>query len=127
MKRFLLLLAFMLTIAISTFAQVGKFKATHINIRATGYEWVGWKKSDVTITWDSDRKHIEINSGVPQIIDYFRLDVAEEEDSVTLYSTATDKNYKPINIYLTEFKDGTLLFTIEYTDVQYSYQIRKVL
>ena len=127
MKRILILLAFMLTIAIPTFAQVGIFKATHINVRATDSEWIGWEKSNVTITWDSDSKHITINSSVPQIIDYVDLNVLQEKDYVTLYSSATDKNYIAVNIYITEYKSGTLIFTIEYSNMQYSYNLQKQL
>mgnify|MGYP003529709291 CR=1 FL=1 len=116
-----------ITIAIPTFAQVGIFKATHINVRATDSEWIGWEKSNVTITWDSNRKHITINSSVPQIIDYVDLNVLQEKDYVTLYSSATDKNYIAVNIYITEYKSGTLIFTIEYSNMQYSYNLQKQL
>ena len=122
MKKLLLILLLLIAV-LTAQAETHYYKVVVFNVKPTGYNWSGWKESNVEITIDYLTRHIEIGSTIPQIINYGELSIKRDSAYILYYGSAKDRNYTPIGIFFQIFNYGTFYLTVEYSDCTYSYSL----
>jgi hypothetical protein len=104
-------------------AETKYYRSVIFNSKVAGCDWSGWKDSNIRITIDYFRRHIEILSETPQVIDYAALSETKTDAYMFYYGSGTDRYYKPIGIGFQVFTYGTFYLTIQYSDCTYSYSL----
>ncbi len=108
---------------VATQAQTKYYKALFFNSKAKNCEWSGWVRSNVRVTINFARRHIEIDSNTPQIIDFTAL-TESKKGIYKLYSaSATDRSYNLMQVTFQVYTTGVFYLTIQYDEGAYSYSL----
>ena len=125
MKKFILLLI-MFVFSLGSFAQTEYYKTYAFRCKVENGGWTEWTRSDIPVTFELSQNRLIIFTEQDQIIDYGNLREKTTSSYKMLYGPATDSQYNNIYIYITRYKSGVFVITVEYSDIQYSYKIKKV-
>jgi len=121
MKKFILLLTFLISASIA-FCSPVYFRATHLSVRTVPGIWTEWRSVDILITMDAEQNRIIISSKEPQIFVYSGFSSEEASDGILYSSYASDQNSGIVLIEIYSFYSGDSYIKVYYKNIEYKYK-----
>lgn len=130
MKKYLLLA--LLFVSTLSYSQIYTYRATSFASRVVYYgywtDWTDWEHSNVKIIIDSNSDIITIYSKEPQIY-YVREYLGKTTDNdggTQIHWIVRDQEYLKGKIRLRKELNGNLQLYVEYSDVMWVYNIKRI-
>lgn len=125
MKKLFILIMLMFSILVIN-AQSVNFTAEYFKITTRpSIQWSDWYKTNISILMDIEKRHIEIFSNTPQVIDFGTLSETKFQGGIVYEALASDRNYDTILIGIYIFDDETIWLEITYENIGYIYQFKR--
>ena len=123
MKKLIILMVIFLT-SVCTFATDAEWgKATRLNYRNIGYDWVGWQTTNIDVNWDYDSNQIIIYSDEKQIIDYWNLKKSYSNGITKYRMNADDTQHNRLIMEIYLYDSGGVFIKMLYSNVEYKYEL----
>lgn len=131
MKKFTVLLIFLLTITFSISAEILIFKSTHYSHQILQdnkwKDWTEWQPSDVKIDIDLDTDIVTVYSKTKQIYQiYDFVGETENQGNITVTYRFINQDDERGNMRLLLRKNGQSEIYFDFANIRYAYIVKRV-
>lgn len=124
MKKYILLILFVM-ISFLTFSTERWYTATGFSAKTPAQtEFSEWRKCNIPIMIDVEKKRVVIKSQETQIIDWENLEQKYQDGDMYFVGYATDIRYTTIKLEIW-IQQTQIVVRIYYSDIEYQYVIHK--
>lgn len=123
-KLKIILIIFISILSSNIYSQEMEFECKSFAFSSDSCEFSGWKKSNVLITWDTDKSELIIHSTIKQTIKYLDFKILENKNSDFFSINGIDNNKQNVKVLISVWDNKDEIYLIlYYSNIQMFYKM----